>query len=86
MLLFSDLLQLLATSAAAITTTVMTHVMIHSQLEPLKLKYPELSYSDLWTLAGTTAIEVMGGPSIKYVRKNKSLTVKYETDKHFLIT
>lgn len=35
-------------------------------LDPIKQQYPELSYSDLWTLAGVTAIEYMGGPSIKW--------------------
>jgi cytochrome c peroxidase len=35
-------------------------------LEPFKEKYPELSYADLWTLAGTVAIEEMGGPKMKW--------------------
>eukprot|EP00604_Paraphysomonas_vestita_P001710 CAMPEP_0174817772 /NCGR_PEP_ID=MMETSP1107-20130205/298_1 /TAXON_ID=36770 /ORGANISM="Paraphysomonas vestita, Strain GFlagA" /LENGTH=324 /DNA_ID=CAMNT_0016028781 /DNA_START=98 /DNA_END=1072 /DNA_ORIENTATION=- len=35
-------------------------------LEPLKAKYPEISYADLWTLAGATAIEEMGGPKIAW--------------------
>lgn len=30
-------------------------------LEPVKAKFPWISYSDLWTLAGATAIEEMGG-------------------------
>lgn len=30
-------------------------------LEPVKEKYPWISYADLWTLAGATAIEAMGG-------------------------
>lgn len=30
-------------------------------LEPVKAKYPWLSYADLWTLAGAVAIEEMGG-------------------------
>ena len=30
-------------------------------LEPVKQKHPWISYSDLWTLAGATAIEAMGG-------------------------
>lgn len=35
-------------------------------LEPIKKKYPGISYADLWTLAGVTAIEAMGGPSIPW--------------------
>ena len=30
-------------------------------LEPVKEKFPWISYSDLWTLAGATAIEELGG-------------------------
>jgi cytochrome c peroxidase len=35
-------------------------------LEPIKEKFPWISYADLWTLAGATAIEEMGGPEIKW--------------------
>ncbi|KAJ3278705.1 cytochrome c peroxidase [Borealophlyctis nickersoniae] len=35
-------------------------------LEPVKQKHPWISYADLWTLAGATAIEEMGGPSIPW--------------------
>ena len=35
-------------------------------LEPVKAKYPGLSYGDLWTLAGVVAIKEMGGPSIAW--------------------
>lgn len=34
-------------------------------LEPVATKYG-ISQADLWTLAGVTAIEYMGGPSIKW--------------------
>jgi len=37
-----------------------------NKLEPIKKKHPEISYSDLWILAGVTAIEYMGGPSIPF--------------------
>ncbi|KAJ1500475.1 hypothetical protein HMI55_003872 [Coelomomyces lativittatus] len=35
-------------------------------LEPIKQKYPWISYADLWTLAGAVAIEAMGGPKIPW--------------------
>jgi len=35
-------------------------------LEPIKKKHPNISYSDLWILAGVTAIENMGGPKIPF--------------------
>jgi len=43
-------------------------------LEPLKKKYPDLSYGDLWILGGCVAIEHMGGPRIEFRhgRKDKA--------------
>lgn len=35
-------------------------------LEPVKAKYPWISYSDLWILAGVCAIQEMQGPIIPY--------------------
>jgi cytochrome c peroxidase len=35
-------------------------------LEPIKAKYPGLSYGDLWTLAGVVAVQEMGGPTIPW--------------------
>ncbi|KAL3147158.1 heme peroxidase [Trebouxia sp. C0010 RCD-2024] len=35
-------------------------------LEPIKKKYPWISYSDLWTLAGCVAVEELGGPTIDW--------------------
>lgn len=35
-------------------------------LEPIKQKHPEVSYADLWTLAGCAAIEFTGGPKIPF--------------------
>ena len=35
-------------------------------LEPIKMKYPNLSYSDLWILASYQAIEYMGGKRILF--------------------
>lgn len=34
-----------------------------SALEPIKQKFPKITYSDLWTLAGKLAIEEMEGPT-----------------------
>ncbi|KAI0125911.1 peroxidase [Xylariales sp. AK1849] len=35
-------------------------------LEPVKVKYPWITYSDLWTLAGVCAIQEMQGPVIPW--------------------
>jgi cytochrome c peroxidase len=35
-------------------------------LEVVKKQFPNISYADLWTLAGSVAIEEMGGPSIAW--------------------
>jgi len=35
-------------------------------LEPIKRQFPGISYADLWTLAGATAIEHMGGPKVPW--------------------
>lgn len=35
-------------------------------LEPVKQKYPWITYADLWTLAGVVAIKEMGGPDIPW--------------------
>ena len=35
-------------------------------LEPIKKKFPWISYSDLWTLAGACAIQELGGPTIPW--------------------
>ncbi|GAB4820287.1 hypothetical protein N2152v2_007333 [Parachlorella kessleri] len=35
-------------------------------LEPVKAKFPWISYSDLWTLGGAVAVEEMGGPAIPW--------------------
>eukprot|EP00954_Amorphochlora_amoebiformis_P030722 1395109-Amorphochlora_amoeboformis.AAC.1 len=43
-------------------------------LEPIKAKHPEISYSDLWSLAGTVAIESMGGPTFKWKGGRKDIS------------
>ncbi|KAJ3343584.1 L-ascorbate peroxidase 3 [Gonapodya sp. JEL0774] len=36
------------------------------KLEKVKAAHPWISYADLWTLAGATAIEAMGGPKVNW--------------------
>lgn len=38
-----------------------------SRLEPIKTKYPKLSYADIYVLAGIVALEHMGGPKVPMV-------------------
>ena len=45
-------------------------------LEPIKQKFPQITYSDLWTLAGVCAIQEMGGPEIKWRSGRKDGDVK----------
>jgi len=35
-------------------------------LEPIKSKYPEVSYADLYTLAGCVAVQTLGGPKVAW--------------------
>jgi len=35
-------------------------------LEPIKKRFPQISYADLWSLAGAVAVEHMGGPHIPW--------------------
>lgn len=37
-----------------------------TKLEPIKAKFPQITYSDLWTLAGVVAIQEMGGPYVQW--------------------
>ncbi|CAM9763889.1 unnamed protein product [Discosporangium mesarthrocarpum] len=48
-------------------------------LEPLKKKYPAISYGDLYTLGGVVAIEKMGGPKIKWRAGRKDQGVEAVT-------
>ena len=38
--------------------------IIHDLLLPIKKKYPDVSFGDLWALAGAAAVEFAGGPEI----------------------
>lgn len=63
-------------------------------LEPIKQKFPAMTYSDIWTLAGKVAIEAMGGPIIpwkcgridciddKFVPPNGRLPFAYKNANH----
>lgn len=42
-------------------------------LEPIKQRFPWITYADLWTLAGATAVEEMGGPHIRWRPGRKDL-------------
>lgn len=35
-------------------------------LEPIKAKHPNISYADLWSLAGVVAIKIMDGPEVSW--------------------
>jgi len=43
-------------------------------LEPIKSKYPWISYADLWTLAGVVSIEELGGPIVPWKPGRKDKT------------
>lgn len=40
--------------------------MMQNILRPVKERFPELSYADLWTLGGVQAIKLLGGPDIPF--------------------
>lgn len=40
--------------------------MMQNILRPVKERFPELSYADLWTLGGCQAIKLMGGPDVPF--------------------
>ncbi|KAG1145092.1 hypothetical protein G6F37_004497 [Rhizopus arrhizus] len=41
-------------------------VIARDLLEKIHQKYPEISYGDLWTLAGVCAVQELGGPTIPW--------------------
>jgi len=43
-------------------------------LEPVKAKFPGISYADLWVLAANVAIEEMGGPKLRFTPGRKDAT------------
>ena len=40
--------------------------LARARLEPLKREFPNASFSDLWSFAGTVAIEELGGPKMNW--------------------
>jgi len=40
--------------------------LARDRLEPVKKKFPGITYADLWTLAGVVAVESMGGPNVPW--------------------
>ena len=48
-------------------------------LEPVKQKFPWITYSDLWTLAGVAAIQEMQGPTIPWRPGREDRTVAFCT-------
>ena len=46
-----------------------------NKLEPVKAQFPNISYSDLWTLAGVVGIQEMGGPKVRIAVNTMTLSV-----------
>ncbi|KAH3676366.1 hypothetical protein WICMUC_001997 [Wickerhamomyces mucosus] len=49
-------------------------------LDPIKSKYSWISYGDLYTLSGVTAIQELGGPKIKWRPGRKDLGEEYASN------
>ncbi|GAA6005528.1 hypothetical protein JCM11491_003674 [Sporobolomyces phaffii] len=50
-----------------------------ARLESVKAKFPEISYSDLWTLAGVVAVQELGGPYVPWRAGRKDGNVEHCT-------
>lgn len=50
-----------------------------ARLEAVKTKFPEISYSDLWTLAGVVAVQELGGPYVPWRAGRKDGNVEHCT-------
>lgn len=51
-------------------------------LEPVKEKFPWISYADLWTLAGCVSIHALGGPKIRWKPGRVDYTDESKTPKN----
>lgn len=40
--------------------------LMQNILQPVRKQFPELSFADLWTMAGVQAIKLMGGPDVPF--------------------
>lgn len=40
--------------------------LLQDILQPVQEKFSDLSYADLWTVAGTQAVQLMGGPAVRF--------------------
>ncbi|GAA5914431.1 peroxidase [Sporobolomyces salmoneus] len=49
------------------------------RLEKVKAKFPEITYSDLWTLAGVVAVQELGGPTVPWRAGRKDGNVEHCT-------
>jgi len=49
-----------------------------ARLEPVKANFPEVTYSDLWSFAGTVAIEEMGGPKLNWRPGRRDFAEEHE--------
>ncbi|BAH94688.1 Os09g0538600, partial [Oryza sativa Japonica Group] len=43
--------------------------------EPIKRKHPNITYADLYQLAGVVAVEVTGGPTVDFVPGRRDSSV-----------
>ncbi|EAZ09904.1 hypothetical protein OsI_32199 [Oryza sativa Indica Group] len=52
-------------------------------LEPIKRKHPNITYADLYQLAGVVAVEVTGGPTVDFVpgRRVNEMTHQFAREK-----
>lgn len=44
-------------------------------LDPIKAKYPKVTYADLYQLAGVVAVEVTGGPTVEFIPGRRDSSV-----------
>ncbi|GKB90101.1 RNA-directed DNA polymerase [Tanacetum coccineum] len=57
---------------------VLSHCFV--TIKDIKSRHPEISYADLYQLAGVVAIEITGGPTIDFVPGRKDSTVSPKED------
>nr|CAG8578471.1 11493_t:CDS:2 [Entrophospora candida] len=50
--------------------------LARDELEKIKEKFPEVSYADIWTLAGVVAIKEMKGPEVQWTPGRKDIDIQ----------